>query len=196
VNLETPMALTVSDFGKDGTALAHFSLKSTQQGELLLMANNETSKETLSNVTDLASAARTTAENAAETGANTAENIVSGAAGTAATMKRSVADGLSTAGEKLHTGADSTTSYLESGVEKVHDIALTSIETANKAGHRAADAISGASEYIREADLKKAGQDIRETVVRKPELSLAIAGLFGLALGLLLGRRSSDRTER
>jgi len=156
------------------------------------MANNQNPNDFTSNVKDLATAARNTAENAADSAASTADNVVGGTSGTAATMKRSVAEGLSTAGEKLHTRADSTTSYLETGADKVHDIALSSIEKANKAGHRAADAISGASEYIREADLKKAGQDIRETVVRKPELSLAIAGLFGLAIGLLLGRRSSD----
>ncbi|HSI88628.1 MAG TPA: hypothetical protein VK918_06200 [Pyrinomonadaceae bacterium] len=156
------------------------------------MANNQDQNDFTSNVKDLASAARNTAENAAGSAASSAENIAGGAAGTAATMKRSVAESLSNAGEKLHTGADSTTSYLETGAEKVHDIALSSIEKANKVGHRAADAISGASEYIRDADLRKAGQDIRETVVRKPEISLAIAGLFGLVLGLLLGRRSSD----
>ena len=156
------------------------------------MANNQNINNTPSNVKDLASSARTAAENVADTAASTAGNIVSDASGTAATMKRSVADSLSTAGEKLHTGADSTKTYLESGAEKVHDAALSSIEKANRAGHYAADAIAGASDYIRETDLRKAGQDIRETVVRKPELSLAIAGLFGLALGLLLGRRSSD----
>lgn len=152
------------------------------------MPNNQNINNTPSNVKDLSSGIRDTADNAADT----AQNIVGDASGTAATMKRSVADSLSTAGEKLHTRADSTKSYLETGAEKVHDAALSSIEKANRAGHYAADAISGASEYIRETDLKKAGQDLRQTVTRKPELSLAIAGLFGLALGLLLGRRSSD----
>ncbi len=152
------------------------------------MPNNQNINNTPSNVKDVSSGIGDTADNAADT----AQNIVGDASGTAATMKRSVADSLSTAGEKLHTRADSTKSYLETGAEKVHDAALSSIEKANRAGHYAADAISGASEYIRETDLKKAGQDLRQTVTRKPELSLAIAGLFGLALGLLLGRRSSD----
>ena len=156
------------------------------------MPNNQDINNTPSNVKDLSSGIRDTAETAADTATSAAKNIVSDASGTAATMKRSVADSLSTAGEKLHTRADSTKSYLETGAEKVHDAALSSIEKANRAGHYAADAISGASEYIRETDLKKAGQDLRQTVTRKPELSLAIAGLFGLALGLLLGRRSSD----
>lgn len=107
------------------------------------------------------------------------------------TVKDSVATGLATAAERVHEKADTTEEYLNSKAEKVHEIAQHAFERVNKAGHKTADMLSTTSDYVKDLDLREKRQQLRSTISHRPELSIAIAGIFGLAVGVLLGRRTS-----
>lgn len=107
------------------------------------------------------------------------------------TVKESVATGLATAAERVHERADTTEEYLNSKADKVHEIAQHTFERVNKAGHRTADMLAATSGYVKDLDLREKRQQLKSTISDRPELSIAIAGIFGLAIGLLLGRRTS-----
>ena len=115
--------------------------------------------------------------------------------------KEKVSDNLSGAAEKVHARSDTAQEYLNQKADiitefahqkadTINDLAHTTIGKANELGHRAADALSSSSDYLRNFDFEEARGQIKTTIRQKPELSLAVAGIFGLMLGLMIGRRA------
>ncbi|MCB1025296.1 MAG: hypothetical protein KDB79_12945 [Acidobacteria bacterium] len=117
------------------------------------------------------------------------------------TTKEKVSDNISAAATKVHEKSDTIQDFLSSKTEDVEDylrektyeagdITQQTIERANRAGHRAADVLEGSSDYIRTFDIVEAKNSAVNTLRKNPEIGIAFAGMFGLALGWLLGRRS------
>lgn len=87
---------------------------------------------------------------------------------------------------KTNSFSDTATAYKE----KVGEYAQQGLEKANQYKQQAADALASSKDYIKNFDYSAAGQQIKTTVKEKPEVSIAIAGIFGLLIGLLIGRRT------
>lgn len=115
--------------------------------------------------------------------------------------KEKVSDNLLGVAQKVHEKSDTTSTYLDQKVDSINEFthakadtinefAHHTIEKANHIGHRAADALSSSSDYLRNFDFEEARGQIKTTIQQKPELSLAVAGIFGLMLGLMIGRRA------
>ena len=105
--------------------------------------------------------------------------------------KEKVTDNLSTVADKFHEKSDVAQDFLETGVDNLNDFAHQAIGKVNQFGHKAADALSNSSEYLNNFDYKKTKQQVVGTIKEKPQVGFAIAGIFGLLIGLLIGRRNS-----
>lgn len=105
--------------------------------------------------------------------------------------KDKVTENLSTAASKIHEKSDTAQEFLDTRADNFNEYAHQAIEKANQYGHRAADALNSSSEYISNFDYDKTKQQVVETLKEKPQIGFAVAGLFGLIIGLLLGRRNS-----
>lgn len=107
------------------------------------------------------------------------------------TAKSKISDNLSGAAEKIHQNSDTAQVYLKEKANKLNETAHEKIEKANKFGHRAASAIENSSDYVKNFDIAEAGNKIKNTVKQKPQIAIALAGIFGLLIGLLVGRKTS-----
>lgn len=105
--------------------------------------------------------------------------------------KEKLSENLSGAAEKLHKNSDSAQVYLKEKANQFNEIAQEKIEKANQFGHRAATALEGSSDYVKNFDFAEAGNKIKTTVTQKPQIGIALAGIFGLLIGLLVGRKTS-----
>ena len=116
-------------------------------------------------------------------------------------VKEKVTNNLSGAADKVHTRVDSAQEFLDEKTDKAGELAKQAaakaneyahqtIDKANQIGQKAATAISSSSDYIRNFDLEETKQQVKESFKEKPELTVAIAGIFGLLIGLLIGRKS------
>ena len=108
--------------------------------------------------------------------------------------KEKVTENLSTAADKFHEKSDTAQEFLASGADNLNEYAHQAIGKVNQIGHRAADALNSSSEYINNFDYEKTKQQVVETIKEKPQIGLAIAGIFGLIIGLILGRRNSKNS--
>lgn len=122
-----------------------------------------------------------------ESAENFKEKIVQKAEGT----KERVSENLSNAANKFHERSDTAQEFLDAKADNLNEYAHQAIEKVNHFGHRAADALNTSSEYINNFDYEKTKQQVVETIKEKPQIGIAVAGLFGLIIGLLLGRRNS-----
>lgn len=104
-------------------------------------------------------------------------------------FKVRLADNLSTAASKVHDGSDRAENALNAGVDKVHDYAQNTVHKANVLAHKTANALESTSDYVKDFKLSEAEEQLRATVANRPAVSLAAAGFFGLAVGLLIGRQ-------
>jgi len=111
------------------------------------------------------------------------------------------ADKLASTAENLHERSDNVKEFLSEKAEKIEDTVRTktyeagdltqqTIEKVNKIGHKAADVVESSSDYVRDFDPTRVKETVIMTVREKPELTIAAAGLFGLFLGFLVGRKS------
>lgn len=105
--------------------------------------------------------------------------------------KEKVTGNLSNLANKLHERSDTAQEFLDVRTDNFNEYAHQAINKANQFGHRAADALNSSTDYINNFDFDKTKQQVVETIKEKPQIGLAIAGLFGLIIGLLLGRRNS-----
>lgn len=105
---------------------------------------------------------------------------------TASNYKGKVSDNLA---EKDNKKSDSAQGFLSDKADIINEYAHNTIEKANQIGHRAADALAHSSDYVKNFDFAKTRQQIKGTIKDKPELSIAVAGVFGLLIGLLIGRK-------
>lgn len=117
--------------------------------------------------------------------------------------KEKVSDNLHNVAEKVHEKSDVAQEYLSQKVENTEDIlrkktyeagdfTQQTLEKANKLGHRAGDALEHSSEYIRNFDVVEAKDSVKTTLKENPAIGIAIAGTFGLLLGLIIGNRRNN----
>jgi ElaB/YqjD/DUF883 family membrane-anchored ribosome-binding protein len=130
---------------------------------------------------------RENVENISESTENFKEKVVQKVGET----KEKVTGNLSNLANKLHERSDSAQEFLDGRTDNLNEYAHQAIGKANQFGHRAADALNSSTDYINNFDFDKTKQQVVETIKQKPQIGLAIAGLFGLIIGLLLGRRNS-----
>lgn len=105
--------------------------------------------------------------------------------------KEKVTGNLSNLADKLHERSDSAQEFLDVRTDTFNEYAHQAIQKANQFGHRAADALNSSTDYINNFDFDKTKQQVVEKIKEKPQIGMAIAGLFGLIIGLFLGRRNS-----
>lgn len=106
-------------------------------------------------------------------------------------FKEKVSGNISNAANKIHEKSDTAQEFFETRADNLNEYAHQAIEKVNQFGHRAADALNNSTEYISNFDFDKTKQQVVGTIKEKPQIGFAIAGLFGLIIGLLLGRRNS-----
>ena len=107
-----------------------------------------------------------------------------------ATYKAKVSDNLSGAAKKVHQKSDTAQDFLSKQADKANEYTHQAIKKVNQISHRAADALKTSSEYVKNFDLAETTQQVKKTIKQKPGLSLGIVGIFGLLIGLLVGRRT------
>lgn len=116
--------------------------------------------------------------------------------------KEKVSGNLSNAAEKIHEKSDNAQDFLSNKIESAEDIvrkkayeagdlSQQTLSKANEFGHRAADALENSSKYIKNFDVNEAKDSVKQTLKQKPEIGIALAGTFGLLLGLIIGSRRS-----
>ncbi len=111
--------------------------------------------------------------------------------GTPAMLKEKIADNLAFAADTVHEKSDTAQEFLNSGAERVHDYAQTAIGKVNTLGHSAAEVLESSSDYVKDFNLAETREKLRYAITNRPDISLAVAGVFGLLLGLAIGRRTS-----
>lgn len=107
--------------------------------------------------------------------------------------KEKVSENLSSAADVVHTKADQTQVFLDKKTDNFNAMAHQTIEKANDFGHRAGDVLNSSSEYVRNFDVEETRQQVKEKIQNNPGVSLAVAGVFGLIIGLLVGRSNKSR---
>lgn len=105
--------------------------------------------------------------------------------------KEKVSENLSGVADKVHLKADQTQEFLDKKTDDINAMAHQTIEKVNELGHRAGDALNSSSEFIRNFDVEETRQQVKEKIQSNPGISLAVAGIFGLMIGLLLRRNKS-----
>lgn len=137
------------------------------------------------------SAIQNAASDAAEAIDETTESYKERIAEKLGEVKIKVSDNLSGAAERVHEKSDAAQDFLFDKSDKVNSYAHQTIEKANHLGHRAADALDASSGYVRNFDLAETRQQVAETIKQRPEISIAVAGVFGFLIGFLIGRSTS-----
>ena len=131
-----------------------------------------------------------TASDAIQAADETAESYKERIAEKLGEVKVKVSENLSGVAERVHEKSDAAQDFLFEKTDKVNSYAHQTIEKANHLGHRAADALDASSGYVRDFNLAETRQQVLETIKQRPEVSIAVAGVFGLLIGLLIGRSS------
>lgn len=125
-----------------------------------------------------------------QNGATPSIAVLDRRSGSVSNVKDKIADNLSSVAESVHERADLAQSFLDKKVDSLNVGAHRTFEKMNHLGHTAADSIQRSSEYVKEIDLSELRQRVTERITARPELSIAIAGAFGILLGVLIARRS------
>lgn len=149
--------------------------------EVLIIMNSDTAtKKTKINNAEAKDEARKEINSSAATYNERIENA-----------KDKISGNLSGAAEKLHKSSDKAQDFLKVKADRFNESAREKIEKAGQMGHRAASAIENSSDYVKNFDFAEAGSKIKQTVKQKPQIGIALAGIFGLLIGLLVGRKTS-----
>lgn len=140
------------------------------------MANaNEGTKKAIEKVEDKVNQTASDVQNKVST---TQDKVADLASATSNTVQK--------AQDFVNDKATQINDYAHQAYDKAYD-------TANKLGTRATDAYNASADYVRNIDVEKARETVKTAVKEKPELSIAIAALTGLVIGLLIGRSGGDR---
>lgn len=105
-------------------------------------------------------------------------------------IKGKVSENLAEAADKLHKNSDTAQEFLSVKADRFNKFAHGKIEKANQLGHRAANVLENSSDYVKKLDFSETGDKIKKTVSQKPQVGIALAGVFGLLIGLLVGRKT------
>ncbi|MGI8543446.1 MAG: hypothetical protein ACR2MD_08190 [Aridibacter sp.] len=114
--------------------------------------------------------------------------------------KEKISDNLSATADKVHSGADTAKEVLSQKTDKVEDfvrrktyeagdLTQQTIEKANQLGHKTAEVINNSSDYVKNFDYDDAKQSVKQTIQQKPQIGLAVAGIFGFLVGLIWRRK-------
>ena len=104
-----------------------------------------------------------------------------------------ISDNVAGAAEKVDQKSNTAQVFLGDKADVINEYAYKTIEKANEIGHRAADVLAVSSNYVKNFDFAEARQQVTTTIKNKPELSIAVAGIFGLLIGLLIGRNKQAK---
>ncbi len=151
---------------------------------------NNTSAGTQKTVTDISLVKEVSdkANNAVQNLKETAQSKFEQVGSKVETYKEKVSENLSGAAEKVHEKSDTTQEFLDKKAEDINEYAHQAIGKVNQFGHKAADILGNSSVYVKNFDLAEKGQNLKSEIKKKPGTTIAIAGVFGLLIGLLIGR--------
>ena len=96
--------------------------------------------------------------------------------------KEKVSDNLTSTADKIQQKSDTAQGFLSDKADVINEYAHHTIEKANQIGHRAADVLANSSDYVKNFRYCRNSTTMKNTIKEKPELSIAIAGVFGLLL--------------
>ncbi len=105
--------------------------------------------------------------------------------------QQKVSENLAAAAEVVHQKSDATQEALDYKTDKINEFAHNAIEKVNEFGHRAGDALVTSSDLVRKFDLAQSASQLKVKIKENPGISLSLVGIFGLALGLMIGRSRS-----
>ncbi len=99
-------------------------------------------------------------EKVADFGRKTADNLDE--------SRKSTAGALNQTAAKLHSGGEQLAGAAHAAAHQISDVA-----------HDAADKVQAAADYIRDTDVKRMGEDLKDIVKRYPGPALAVAAVLG-----------------
>lgn len=116
-------------------------------------------------------------------------------------VRDSAAESIGGAAGAVRKRSDSTHDYLSEKTDSVEetlkektgdaaDAARSAIDKGREAGHKAADRLSSTSDYLQNVDIDELKANASEKFRQNPGLVLASAGIAGLIIGYLLGRKT------
>ena len=108
-------------------------------------------------------------------------------------VKESVSGNLLNVADKVHQRSDTTQEFLDKKTDELNALAHRTIEKANDLAHKAGDVLNSSSEFIKNFDIEETRKQVKTTVQENPGTSLVVAGVFGLLIGLLIGRNNKSR---
>jgi hypothetical protein len=82
--------------------------------------------------------------------------------------RKSTAGALNQTAAKLHSGGEQLAGAAHAAAHQISDVA-----------HDAADKVQAAADYIRDTDVKRMGEDLKDIVKRYPGPALAVAAVLG-----------------
>lgn len=120
------------------------------------------------------------------------EKLANNVRETADEAKSKVSEAISTGGEAVQKAKESTQKFVSEKADQIgtyaHQVYDKAYDKAGQLGNRASEAISNSADYVRNLDVEKARDAVKNTVQEKPELSIVIAAMTGLVIGLIIGR--------
>lgn len=102
--------------------------------------------------------------------------------------KGKVSESVSGVAGKVHEKSDTAQEYLGTKAEKLNEFAHTAMGKVNRYGHKAADALDNSSVYLKNLDFAEAAQNLKTGIKQRPGTGIVIAGIFGLLIGLMIGK--------
>ena len=106
--------------------------------------------------------------------------------------KDKTSETISAAGETIQKATETAKNFVSDKAGQIGTYAQQTYDKANQLGGRAAEAISSSADYVKNIDVEKARDTVKTAVKEKPELSIVIAALTGLVIGLVIGRTRKD----
>lgn len=104
-------------------------------------------------------------------------------------IKGKFSDSVSNINASVEKGVEELKSNLSDKTERLTEMAQQTLEKANNLGSRASDAVKDSASYVRSLDFEQAGAAVKKVMKEQPGLSIAIAGVAGLIVGLIVARR-------
>lgn len=144
------------------------------------MNSNTGTKKSKINKKDLKPAVQSSGENLENSAGKSSNTKEKGLKNSAAAERR------------LHRKTDSATQKnLAEKEDKSNAFAGLNAGKIKQSKHLAANALENSSEHVKNFDFVQTGNKIKKTVSEKPQIGFFLAGVFGLLIGLLVGRRTS-----
>ena len=115
-------------------------------------------------------------------------------------VKGQASDAISAGGAAVQRAKETAQNFVSDKADQISSYANQAYdkasETATKLGSKASEAISSSADYVKNIDVDKARETVKTAVQDKPELSIVIAALTGLVIGLIIGRTGGGRSDK